>query len=115
VVGYYGLAAGFILPSAATGRVKRNMPNPVPAVLLGRLAIDRRWQGRGIGSDLLRDGVLRVLAAGTVIGVRAILVHAISEQARAFFEAHGFPVSPIEPATLMITLVEAQRMFEANQ
>jgi GNAT superfamily N-acetyltransferase len=114
VVGYYSLAAGSLLPSAATGRVRRNMPNPVPIVLLGRLAIDRTWQGRGLGADLLRDAVLRVLSAGEAIGVRAILVHAISPEAKTFYERHGFKPSPIEPMTLMITLAEAARSFASS-
>jgi GNAT superfamily N-acetyltransferase len=114
VVGYYSLAAGSLLPGAATGRVRRNMPNPIPVVLLGRLAIDRAWQGRGLGADLLRDAVLRVFSAGETIGVRAILVHAISPQAKAFYEQHGFKPSPIEPMTLMLTMAEASRAFAAS-
>ncbi|HEY1933109.1 MAG TPA: GNAT family N-acetyltransferase [Acetobacteraceae bacterium] len=114
VVGYYSLAAGSLLPGAATGRVRRNMPNPVPVVLLGRLAIDRGWHGKGLGGDLLRDAVLRVLSAGGSIGVRAILVHAISPEAKSFYERHGFTASPIEPLTLMITLAEARRAFVAS-
>ncbi len=114
VVGYYSLAAGSLLPSAATGRVRRNMPNPVPVVLLGRLAIDRAWHGKGLGGDLLRDAVLRVLSAGGSIGVRAILAHAISPEAKSFYERHGFMESPIEPMTLMITLAEARRAFVAS-
>jgi GNAT superfamily N-acetyltransferase len=109
VVGYYSLAASSLLPNIATGRVRRNMPNPVPVVLLGRLAIDRGWQRRGPGGDLLRDATLRVLAAGDAIGVRAMLVHAISPEAAAFYERHGFRPSPTEPMTLMITLTEAAR------
>ena len=76
VVGYYSLAAGSVLHTEATGRVRRNMPDPVPAALLGRLAIDQAWQGRGLGSALLRDAVLRVVGAAETIGVRALLVHA---------------------------------------
>jgi GNAT superfamily N-acetyltransferase len=114
VVGYYSLAAGSVQHGAATGRVRRNMPDPVPVVLLGRLAIDRAWQGRGIGADLLRDAVLRVLSAGDSIGVRAILVHAISDAAKAFYERHGFRVSPLEPLTLMVTLAEAGRMLAGD-
>jgi GNAT superfamily N-acetyltransferase len=114
VVGYYSLAAGAMLPGVATGRVRRNMPNPVPVVLLGRLAIHRTWQGRGLGGDLLRDAVLRVLAAGERIGVRAILVHAISAEAKTFYERHGFRPSPVEPMTLMITLAEAKRMLAGD-
>lgn len=111
VIGYYSLAAGSVLHSTATGRVRRNMPDPVPAALLGRLAIDQRWQGRGLGSALLRDAVLRVIGAAGTIGVRALLVHAISEEAKSFYEHWGFRPSAIEPMTLMITIEEAQRML----
>jgi GNAT superfamily N-acetyltransferase len=111
VVGYYSLAASSLLQGAATGRIRRNMPNPVPVLLLGRLAIDRAWQGRGLGADLLRDAVLRAVSAGEAIGVRAILVHAISGEAKAFYEKHGFRSSPVDPMMLMITLGDAQRML----
>ena len=111
VVGYYSLAAGSVLHTEATGRVRRNMPDPVPAALLGRLAIDQGWQGRGLGSALLRDAVLRVVGAAGTIGVRALLVHAISEEAKAFYERWGFRASAIEPMTLMITIEEAQKML----
>jgi GNAT superfamily N-acetyltransferase len=90
------------------------MPNPVSTVLLGRLAIDRGWQGKGLGADLLRDATLWVLAAGEAIGVRAFLVHAMSSEAKAFYEHHGFRPSPIEPMTLMMTLAEAGRAFVAS-
>ena len=111
VVGYFSLAAGSVLHKAATGKTRRNMPDPVPAVLLGRLAVDKAWQGKGIGADLLRDAVLRVVAAAETVGVRAILVHAISKEAKTFYEKHGFRASPIESMTLMITIEEAQRMM----
>jgi GNAT superfamily N-acetyltransferase len=115
VVGYYSLAASSLLPSAATGRIRRNMPNPVPVVLLGRLAIGQAWQGKGLGADLLRDAVLRVVSAGEVIGVRAILVHAISAEAKAFYEKHGFRPSPVDPMMLMVTLGDAQRMLVSGR
>lgn len=111
VIGYYSLAAGSVLHAAATGRVRRNMPDPVPAALLGRLAVDRGWQGRGLGSALLRDAVLRVVGAAGTIGVRALLVHAISVEAKAFYERQGFRPSAVEPMTLMITTEEAERML----
>jgi len=113
VIGYYSLAAGAVLRSAATAKVRRNMPDPAPVVLLGRLVIDRAWQKKGLGADLLRDAVFRTLSAAELIGVRAILVHAISEEAKTFYEKHGFRASPIEPMTLMITIDEAQRMLMA--
>lgn len=109
VVGYYSLAASSILHAMAAGRVRRNMPDPVPALLLGRLAVDRAWQGKGLGADLLSDAVLRAIGASESIGVRAILVHAISDGAKTFYEKHGFRASPVEPMTLMITIEEARR------
>jgi GNAT superfamily N-acetyltransferase len=111
VVGYYSLAAGSILHGAATGKVRRNMPDPVPVLLLGRLAVGRSWHGRGLGADLLSNAVLRAIGAADAIGVRAILVHAISDQARTFYEKYGFRPSPIEPMTLMIAIDEARRML----
>jgi GNAT superfamily N-acetyltransferase len=87
------------------------MPNPIPIALLGRLAVDRSMQGKGLGADLLRDATLRVLSAGDAIGVRAMLVHAISPEATAFHERFGFRPAPVEPMTLMITLAEVQRVF----
>ena len=78
---------------------------------MGRLAIDRGWQGRGLGAALLRDPVLRVVGAAGTIGVRALLVHAISDEAKAFYEHWGFRVSATDPMTLMITIEEAKRML----
>lgn len=107
VVGYYALAAGAAAHANAPGRVRRNMPNPVPVMVIGRLAIDARFQGRGRGSALLRDAVLRTAQAAEIAGIRAILVHAISENAKRFYERSGFLASPVDPMTLMITVAEA--------
>ncbi len=107
VVGYYALAAGAAAHTNAPSRVKRNMPNPVPVMIIGRLAIDSGYQGRGIGSALLRDAILRTAQAAEIAGIRAILVHAISESAKRFYEKSGFIPSPVDPMTLMITVVAA--------
>ena len=104
VVGYYALAAGSVDVRAATGRMRRNMPEPIPVAVLGRLAIDRSWQGQGLGRALFRDAALRVRQAAEAIGVRGILVHAVSEEARAFYLALGLESSSLEPMTLMATL-----------
>jgi GNAT superfamily N-acetyltransferase len=111
VVGYYALAAGAVAHVEATSRTKRNMPDPVPVILIGRLAIDSRFQGRGIGADLLRDAVLRTLQAAEIAGIRAILVSAISAEAKRFYERFGFVASPVDPQTLMITVAEAARVL----
>src|SRR5882757_4111269 len=84
VVGYYSLAAASVLRDAATARVRCNMPDPVPAVLIGRLAVDQAWRGQGLGAD----AVLRTIATAGTVGVRAILVHAMSEEAKTFYEKH---------------------------
>jgi GNAT superfamily N-acetyltransferase len=111
VVGYYALAVGAVAHSEAPGKVRRNMPDPVPVMILGRLAVHRDYQRKGVGPGLLRDAILRTVQAADIAGVRALLVHAISEQARKFYEACGFSVSPMDPLTLMITVEEAVRAF----
>lgn len=110
VVGYYVLAAGAVAHTEATSRAKGNMPDTVPVILIGRLAIDSRFQGRGIGADLLRDAVLRTLQAADIAGIRAILVSAISPNAKRFYERYGFISSPANPQILMITVTEAARV-----
>jgi GNAT superfamily N-acetyltransferase len=109
VVGYYALATGGVAQEAATGRVRRNMPDPVPVMVLGRLAVDRVYQDRGLGAGLLREALLRTMQAAELGGIRAILVHAISEEAKRFYERHGFVESPIDPMTLMIAIADATR------
>ena len=104
VVGYYALASGVIAVEAAHGRFKRNMPNPIPVAVLARLAVDKSWHGHGIGRALFRDAARRVAQAADAIGIRGIVVHAISEQARTFYIALGFAPSPQEPMTLVVTL-----------
>jgi GNAT superfamily N-acetyltransferase len=107
VVGYYALSAGAAARRDAPGRVKRNMPNPVPVMVIGRLAIDLKFQGRGIGTALLKDAVLRTVQAAEIAGIRAILVHAISESAKRFYQKLGFMESPTNPMTMMITVQAA--------
>jgi GNAT superfamily N-acetyltransferase len=104
VVGYYALAAGAAAHRGAPGRVRRNMPDPIPVMVIGRLAVDLRFQGRGIGSALLKEAVLRTVHAAEIAGIRAILVHAINESAKRFYEKLGFVASPTNPMTLMITV-----------
>ena len=88
------------------------MPDPIPIVLLGRLAVDRAHHGHGLGRAMFRDGAKRVLQAADAIGVRGILVHSISEEAKAFYLALGFEPSPIEPMTLMVTLADLRASLE---
>ena len=109
VVAYYALAVGAVAHASAAGRVRRNMPDPVPVMILGRLAVDQEFHGHGLGQGLLRDAVLRTLQAAEIAGIRAILVHAVSSDAQRFYERHGFVRSPIDPMMLMITLAEVAR------
>jgi len=104
VVGYYALASSSIATGDATGKLRRNMPDPIPVVVLARLAIDKSQQGHGLGRALVRDAAKRVIAAGDQIGIRGLVVHAISEEARAFYLALGFLPSPTHDMTLMIPL-----------
>lgn len=114
VVAYYALASGAIAVEASVGRFRRNMPDPIPVAVLGRLAIDRAQQGRGLGRALFRDCALRVTHAADTLGIRGIrgiVVHAISNQARAFYLALGFDPSPSEPMTLMVTLADIRHLI----
>lgn len=114
IVGYYALAAGAIAQDDAAGRTRRNMPDPIPVMVIGRLAIHSNYQGRGLGRALLRDAALRTMQAADIAGVRAMLVHAISEDAKRFYERCGFQPSPVDPMTLMITMRDAQRAFSTG-
>jgi GNAT superfamily N-acetyltransferase len=107
VIAYYALAVGAVSHENALGRVRRNMPDPVPVMVLARLAVDQEYGDRGIGSGLLRDAIIRTLQAAEIAGIRAILVHAISNRAKEFYEKWGFASSPVDPLTLMISLREA--------
>lgn len=104
VIGFYALASGAVMLESAPGRFRRKMPNPIPVAVLARLAVDRDWQGHGIGRALFRDAARRVTQAADAIGIRGIVVHAISEEARSFYLALGFDPSPREPMMLMVTL-----------
>lgn len=113
VVAYYALASGAVSVTNAPGRFRRNMPDPIPVAVLGRLAIDQRHQGKGLGRTLFRDSALRVLNAADVVGIRGILVHAISEDAKAFYLALGFDPSPLDPMTLMVSLADIRAALQA--
>lgn len=104
VAGYYALAAGAVSRSASTSRVRRNMPDPVPVLVLARLAVDRGMQGRQLGAALLQDAVKRAFSVSQDAGVRALLVHALDDRAKAFYLHYGFGESPLHPLTLMLPL-----------
>ena len=87
------------------------MPDPVPTMVLGRLAVDKDFQGRHIGTGLLRDAILRTVQAAEIAGIRAILVHAISRAEKRFYEGYGFSASTLDPMTVMITVAEAVKLL----
>ena len=104
VVGYYCLSAGAIGRRAAPKAMQRNMPDLLPVLVLGRLAIDKKYHNKGLGSALLRDAMIRSVAIAEDTGVFAILIHSLSEQAKRFYLSRGFVESPLEPTTLFMTL-----------
>ncbi|MCM5557399.1 GNAT family N-acetyltransferase [Pleomorphomonas sp. NRK JP5] len=110
VVGFYALAMGQILNQEAVGSVRRNMPRFIPAVVLGRLAVDAAWQGKGLGAALLKDAVLRALRAAGDVSARLVVVHAISPAAEAFYLRHGFKRLPVDAPALALDLLKLARL-----
>lgn len=106
VVGYYALASSAVAPAAAPGRFRRNVPDPIPVVALGRLAVATSHQGLGLGRALFQDAARRVIHAANAIDTRGMLVHALSEDAKAFYLRLGLDESPLDPMTLMVTLAD---------
>jgi len=104
VIGYYSLSAGAISHEAAPKAMRRNMPDPLPVLLLGRLAIDKHHHNQGLGRALLREAMLRAVNVASDTGVFALLIHALSEPAKRFYLSRGFLESPLEPMTLLMTL-----------
>src|SRR5712691_3009314 len=111
VIGFYSLSAGGIHHEAAPKPMRRNMPDPLPVLLLGRLAIDRRRHNQGLGRALLRDAMLRAVHVASEAGVFAVLVHALSEQAKRFYLSRGFVGSPLQPMTHMMTLATVRAVL----
>jgi ribosomal protein S18 acetylase RimI-like enzyme len=112
VVAFYCLANGSVLHVDTPSKIRRNMPEPIPVMILGRLAVDREFERRGIGRALLGNAILRTLQAAEISGIRAILVHAEDDKALAFYERHGFLNSPTNPLTLMLSLKDARAQIE---
>lgn len=113
IVGYYSLANGSVTRTIAPSNIRRKMPEPIPVMVLGKLAVDINHQGKGIGFGLVKDAVLRTLQACQIAGIRAILVHALDEKAKQFYQDRcGFRVSPINPLTLMVTLAEVKKRLK---
>ena len=115
VIGFYSLAASSLERRRVSSRIGRSMPEPIPVILLGQLAVDRNYQGKGLGTDLLKDAGKRALAAAEVIGARAIIVQALDEQAKAFYERSGFlQFSAREPHMLLLRISNYAPYFTVN-
>jgi len=104
VIGFYALATGSVQRQTVPGALRRNMPEPIPALVLGRLAVDARHHGRSLGVGLLKDAVLRSRQVAEQVGTKALLVHALSDNAHAFYRHWGFIPSEIQPSTLLLPL-----------
>lgn len=114
VVGYHAIAAASVTHDDSVPRVIKGMPrHPIPAALLARLAVDTTVRSHGLGAWLLRDAILRTLNAADEIGIRALLVHAIDENARSFYEHHSFEPSPTDPMNLQLLIKDARASVDA--
>lgn len=110
VVGYYCLATGSVIRNDAPGKIRRNMPEPIPVMVLGRLAVDINHQNKDIGKGLVKDAVMRILQASEIAGIRVILVHALDEEAKKFYvQRCGFTPSTVHPLTLMVLLADVKK------
>ncbi len=109
VIGYYSLAVGAIAREETLGKVSRNMPEPIPVMVLCRLAVVHQWQGKQIGAGMLKDAIQRTIIVAEQAGIRALLVHALSDDAKSFYQRWGFHESPTNDMALMITLDEARK------
>ena len=115
VVGYYAIATAMerriVLPNA---KLRQGLPDEVPLLLIGRLALDQAWHGQSLGSDLLSDALRRCLAASDIAGVRGIIVHAIDDDAIGFYRRHGFLPSPLGERVMLMPIEVVRRMFQAD-
>lgn len=109
VVAFYALASGAVAHKDVSAKTRRNMPDPIPVMILARVAVDAGYQKRGLGSALLKDALLRTIAAAQIVGIRAVLLHAMSDDAKRFYERAGFHACPIDPMTMMIALADVEK------
>jgi len=113
VVGYYSISAGSVSIEASPARIAKGLArHPIPVILLARLAVDKREQGSGLGKALLKDALARIAQAADIVGARAVLVHAIDEAARKFYEHFDFEPSPVHEMQLMILMKDLRRALE---
>lgn len=113
VVGYYALASSAVAPAQAPGRFRRNMPDPIPVVVLARLAVDNTQKGKGVGRALLQDAARRAIHAAEAIGIRGMMVHALSQDAKNFYLRLGLTESPLDAMIPMITIADRSNALAA--
>ena len=114
VAGYYALAAGSVDHADAPTRAGQGLArHPIPVIVLARLAVDRLYAGRGLGSALLRDALIRASSAADEIGVRALLVHAKDDEARRFYERYDFESSPPDEFQLLLLMKDIRRILRS--
>ena len=109
VVAFYSLANGAVAHKDVSAKTRRNMPDPIPVMVLARLAVDSAYQKQGLGSALLKDALLRTIAAAQIAGIRAVLLHAMSDDAKRFYARAGFHACPVDPMMMMLTLAEVEK------
>lgn len=111
VIGYYSLASGSVQRNDAPKSLQRNMPEPLPVIILGRLAVSSSHQGKMLGTSLLKDVIVRSVFVASNIAACAIMVHAISDDAKRFYEFHGFQASPLNSMTLFLAMKKLKPLF----
>lgn len=109
VIAFYALANGAVAHKDVSAKVRRGTPDPIPVMVLARLAVDSAYQNQGLGSALLKDALLRTVSAAQIAGIRAVLLHAMSDDAKRFYSRSGFRECPVDPMMMMITLAEVER------
>ena len=115
IVAYYALTVGQVEPRDATDRLLKGLPHgaPVGVALLARLGVDLRHQGGGLGRSLLQDALLKVAGAAEAMGIRALVVHALTEDAMLFYRRFGFESSPVDPLTVILLMKDLQTLLDS--
>ena len=104
VVAFYAIAMGSVQRAQTPGKLRRNAPDQLPVAILARMGVDSSLKGHGLGRALLKDALQRILQASTIIGARAVLVHAIDDEVRPFYLKYGFVEYPAESRTLFLPI-----------
>lgn len=116
VVGYYALTVAEVAPADATARLLKGQPSgaAVPVALLARLAVDQEHQGGGVGRSLLQDALLRTQQVSEEVGIRALVTHAMTAEARSWYEQFGFEQSPTDPLHLVLLIKDLRELISRS-